>query len=389
MSRFAIFVVLSFVFLLSACRAGGVEDSSVSTMEPVSSPTSIGATEILETPVPLTKTAQPTVLYVVGNTLVKQTGNRSPEIMAEFPVAGQVKAAILNNQDLFVLDEQGITQVDLVDRSYERLMNFDNLAIAGQLILSDHDSKIVYSAVIEDLNTPSSFATIIGAIEIERKTELFRSYQATWVKLLGLTKDETSLILLPVGQDPEFDRIWLLDMSKSEVVKEVFLQGIGALVASLSPNAQFLVTMGQIFATEAQPGQPPPELGEVFSLYDLSSLDIPTHRDFTLPHSPSHFDTALWSSDSRRVYFFLLPGKSWEDPSASYGLWSFDVSTNEFSQVASISDVDLVLRGISSNGEWIWLEYWSMDRTLLVHIPSGESQPFDIPIGALIIEIAP
>lgn len=389
MSRFAIFVALSFVFLLGACQSSGVEGGPVITIEPAPSPTSIGATAVLETPVSLTKTTQPTVLYVVGNTFVKQTGNRTSEIMAEFPVADQVKAATLNNQDLFVLDEQGITQVDLVDRSYERLTNFENLAIAGQLILFDHDTKIVYSAVIEDLNTPSSFATIIGVIEIERKTELFRSYQARWVKLLGLTRDETSLILLPFGQAPSVDRLWLLNMSKSETVKEVFLQGIDALVASLSPDTQFLATMGQIFATEAQSGQPPPEPVEVFSLYDLSSLDLPTHRDFTLPNSPSHFDTALWSGDSRRVYFFLLPGKSWEDPSASFGLWSFDVSTDEFSQVASISDVDLVLQGISSNGEWIWLEYWSMDRMLLVHISSGESRSFDIPVGALIVEISP
>lgn len=375
---------MSFVFLLTACQASSAGGNPVNTIEPLPIPTSIGATAVPESPVPLTKTAQFTILYVVGNRFVKQAGNGSPQILAEFPVANEVEAAVLTDKNLFVLDEQEITQVNLADRSHERLINFDKPAIAGQLILFDHGSKIVYSAVIEDLNTPSSFATIVGAIDLERKTELFRSYHPRWVGLLGLTKDENSLVLRPFGQDPEFDRIWLLDMSKRDEVKEVFLQGIGVLVASLSPNAQFLATMGQIPSAGD-----PTDLEAVLSLYDLSSLDLPTHRDIALPKSPSHFKEVLWSSGSQRVYFLLLPGKSWEEPSTTYGLWSFDVSTEETSQVASISDVDSTLSRIGSNGEWILLTHLSRDGAMLVHIPTGENQSVEIPQGAWIVEILP
>ncbi len=384
MRRFTIFVGLSLVFLLlSACQASGVESSLVKATETLPSPTSTDITEVPKSPIPLTKTTLPAILYVVENTLVKQVGNGSPEILAEFPVANQVVAAALSNQHLFVLDEQGITQVNLADGSYERLMNFEKPAKAGQLILFDHGSKIVYSAVIEDLTTPSSFATIVGAIELERKTELFRAYHPRWVGLLGLTSDENSFVLRPFGQDPEFDQIWLLDMSKSDEVKEVSLQGIGVLVASLSPSAQFLATIGQIPSTGD-----PTDLEAVLSVYDLSSLDLPTHRDFALPHSPSHFKEVLWSGDSQRVYFLLLPGKSWEEPSTTYGLWSFDISTGGMSQVAAIPDVDFALSRISSDGKWILLTHLSKDGALLVHIPTVESQPIDIPMGALILEIS-
>lgn len=384
MCRFTLFVGLSFVFLLSACQMSGAGGNLVNTLEPLPSPTSISASAVPESPVPLTKTAQSTILYVVGNTFVKQEGNGSPQILAEFPVANQVEAAALTNQNLFVLNEQGITQVRLADRSHERLMNFDKPAIAGQLILFDHGSKIVYSAVIEDLNTPSSFATIVGAIELERKTELFRSYQTRWVGLLGMTKDENSLVLRPFGQDPEFDRIWVLDMSKSDEVKEVFIQGMGVLVASLSPNAQFLATMGQIPSAEN-----PTDLEAVLSLYDLSSLDIPTHRNFTFPHSPSHFKEVLWADDSQNLYFLLLPGRSWEEPSTTYGLWSFDVSTEEMSQIASISEVDFTLSKISSDEKWILLMHLHKDGAMLLNISTRESQSFEIPQGASIVEILP
>jgi len=355
-------------------------------MEPLPFPTSLGAasTEVPESPIPFTKTTSPTILYVVGNTLVKQAGNGSPEIIAEFPVSNHVEAAVLTDKYLFALDEQGITQVNLADGLYERLMKFDSPVLAGQLVAFNNGSKIIYSTVIEDLNTPSSFATIVGAIDLERKTELFRSYHPRWVGLLGLTKDENSLVLRPFGQDPEFDRIWLLDISKRDEIKEAFLQGIGVLVASLSPNAQFLATMGQIPSAGDRT-----DLKAVLSRYELSSLDLPTHRDIALPKSPSYFKEVLWSSDSQEVYFLLLPGKSWEEPSTTYGLWSLDVITDEMSQVASISDVDFALSRISSHGEWILLTRQSNDGALLVHIPTGEIQSFEIPQGALIVEISP
>ncbi len=385
MRRFTIFVGLSLVFLLlSACQASGVEGSPVKATETLPSPTSTDITEVPKSPIPLTKTTLPAILYVVENTLVKQAGNGSPEILADFPVANQVAAAALSNQHLFVLDEQGITQVNLADGSYERLMNFDKPAKAGQLIIFDQGSKIVYSTVIEDLTTPSSFATVVGAIELEHKTELFRSYLTTRVGLLGLTKDENDLLLRPFGQDPEFDRILLLDLSKSDEAKEVPLQGVAVSIASLSPNTQFLATMAQIPGTGD-----PTDLEAVLSLYDLSSLDLPTHRDIALPNSPSYFREVLWSSDSQKAYFLLLPGKSWEEPSTSYGLWSLDASTEEMSQVASISDVDFALSRISSDGEWILLTRLSKDGATLVHLSTGESQSFDIPQGALTVEMLP
>jgi len=389
-SRFTIYVGLSLVFLLSACQANGVAGSSVQTLETLPSPTSArtDTTEVLGSPVP-TETAWPTFLYVIGNTFVKQVGNGNPEMIAEVPVAASVHTAVLTNNELFILDEQGIMQVNLADETYARLVTFDVPALAGQLTSFDKGSTIIYSAIIEDLSTQSSFATVIGEIEPKRKTEMFKSYQTTWVDLIGLTKDGKGLFLRPVGQDPEFDRIWLLDISKNDAVEDVYIQGIGTLVTSLSPNAQFLVTMGQIPITEEQPEQPPPEMEAVLSLYDLSSSDLPTHRDFALPNSPSHFREVLWSGNSQRVYFLLLSGKYWEEPTTSYGIWSFDIKTAEMSQIVPVSDVDLALSRISPDGEWILLAHQSKGGVLSVHIPTGKSQFIDIPKEALIVAMWP
>jgi hypothetical protein len=385
-SRSRTLLGLFLVLLLGSCQASGIVASSIQasdTEPPPLGPSSVptGTATAFESHEAL---ARPAFLYLLGHALLKQVGNGKPELIAEVPTVASVHAAVVADKKLFILDEQGIIRVNLTDGKYERLVNFDMPALAGQLIASDRGSKIIYSAVIEDLSTQSSFATIIGAIEPEHKTEFFRSYQATWVNLLGLTEDKNGLVLQPVGQDPEFDRIWLLDMSKSDEVKEVFLQGIGTLVASLSPDAQFLATMGQIPGTGV-----PTDLEAVLSLYNLSSLDRPTHRDSALPKSPSHFKEVVWSGDSQKIYFLLLPGKSWEEPSTTYGLWSFDVSTDEMSPVASISEVDFVLSRISSDGNWILLTHLSSDGALLVHIPTGKSQPFNIQRGVLMVEMSP
>ena len=167
--------------MLSACQTSDSEGQAtntiealpsqtrISTAELLASPTSIPATAVLESSASQTQNAQITILYVVENTAVKQVGNGSPEIIAEFSVANHVEAAALTDQNLFVLDDQGITQVNLADGWYERLMNFDKPALAGQLLIFDQGSKMIYSTVIEDLSTPSSFATIVGAMDLEHK----------------------------------------------------------------------------------------------------------------------------------------------------------------------------------------------------------------------------
>lgn len=385
MSRF-MYLVLGLLFGITACQ-GGISRSGATYAVQSNVPSStltIERTRVPETPsFPPQKAMKPIFTYVEGNMLVKQISTGESATIARLP-CDRVYATVSINNSLFVLDERGIVNVNVATSSYEDLITFDIPILSGQLFLYDNGTKIAYAVVFQDINTQSSFATIVGGVDLIQETEIFESYYPNRLNLLGVTGNGKSIVLQPLGQDPEFDAIWLLDISQTNLLHKIPLQQIGVGNAWLSPNGEFLVILGQSF-TEQETGQSSPDLETVFSLYSLSSLDMLARHDFALPNAPSHIREVLWSANSEKAYFLLLAGNIWDEPSRSYGLWSLNTQTNEMSLVASLSDIDLMLSKVY--GEYLLLAHQSKDEVVLVHVPTSETWLFYIPKGALIVDM--
>ncbi|MFH1906411.1 MAG: hypothetical protein ABIL11_03355 [Chloroflexota bacterium] len=327
---------------------------------------------------------QPEVYYIHEDELIRQQLGQKPEALLTLPDMGEVRDALKIEETIFILRERGLQKVSVADKSIDLVAQFPEAISRGLLSAAANHEMLIYS-VDERVE--------IYHLGRQTTSEVFSEPGFGFFAPLGLSTDGEVLYLVPVSGDPEFPNICLVNLPNGEVT--VISIGIG-LGAALSPNSRYLATTAirthptPSFVGELQYGinlfdllsEPPPE-------YEWDQFEVlfepPTGAILTLPHSPSHPVGLEWSFDSQWVYFLLRPGKPWEEPTTSYGLWRLDVELETFSQVAEIDNPAMRLVGITPDGEWVLLRPEVEGSIDLVHIPTGKSETMLLPPEPIVL----
>ena len=305
------------------------------------------------------KAMPPALIFVVENRILEQRAGEDAHQAAELPEAGMALDALRSGNTLLILCEAGLQRVNLAAGSSELVSDFDSPVRFGELILAGDGEHVLYSVVADDLAAEFGLRTSVGIYSLETDTTRQVLSSPQNLRVLGLTPDRQGLYLLPVGQDPDFGSLLLVELEGGEVIKELPVFGSGFAV--LAPDGQWLATMGQESS---------------LSLYDLEASP-PALVSYALPESPSYIAALTWSPDSLSLYFLLNPGSPWEAPEKSLGLWRLDIASGDISQVAPVDEAGMHIRTISPDGRWLLLEHESRLDSMWIDLSSGESLSFD------------
>lgn len=311
----------------------------------------------------------PIFVFLEGDILMKQIGSNTPQQIVALPDLGPIKDAILKGGTLILLREQGIQSILLSETTIDTLIRFDMPILEGGLINSANDRRLFY------FGTDSEQKTNIGYFELDKDIGKPAFSFPQNLQVLGLTEDGQGLYCLPVGQDPEFNKVLLIDISKDEISRELPVRGVS--FAALAPDARSLSTFAQV------PGQNG-QLDSVINLYDLPSLPLTPPRVFNLPKTPSFvgFGGLRWSPNSQDLYFMLIEN-IYEAPSTiSYGLWRLNVQNGKMDQITPISDPTFHIEKVSPDGTWILLSHETINESIIVNSTSGKIQSLTVPDGA-------
>lgn len=372
--------------ILSACQVGiapqvitpstGNVATHVETAVTSTNLRTVAPTEIQETPTFFIGKILPTLLYLQGNKLLEQAGDKTENEIASLPDAGPIKAAFRTGNILLVLREQGIQRLNMDNGLTDMIFSFDKLAMNGKMISTSDGFKVFFLATVTDSQAAFSFTSKVGFYDFNSETINPVLTYSQNLRILGLTKDNLGLYLLPIGQDPGFGKIFLFDIKNGEIAKEIAFRG--ELFASLAPDTRLLATM-------TRNAESLDTLENMISVYDLPSLPVTPPRTYKLPNAPSHITSVLWSPDSQILYTLLLSGDYYEEPVKSYGLWRLDIGSGEMSQLSNVTDVAFYLDQISANGEWLLLRHESKDEAIWVNTHTGEQQTIGLPANAVLV----
>lgn len=300
-----------------------------------------------------------------------QVGSNTPDQLIDLPELDSIKNAILVGDTIYLLREQGIQRIYLSEGKSDILLPFDTPMLAGGLIFAAGYSRIIY------YSTDNWQESLVGYYDLDQDIVYPAFSFPQDLHPLGLTDDGQGLYCLPVGQDPEFNKVLLIDLEQGSISRELPVQGVSS--AALAPDARLL-------ATFAQRSDPSGQLESVINLYDLPSLPLTPPRVFTLPNAPSYvgFGGIHWSPDSQRLYFMLVENIYDAPATSSYGLWRLDVESGVTDQVAPISDPVFHTVSISPDGEWIVLMHETNDEAILINLRTGEVDSFSVPVNAIV-----
>lgn len=193
------------------------------------------------------------------------------------------------------------------------------------------------------------------------------------VRVLHLSADQQNLFLLPVGQDPAFSTLLVVDSSNGQIRQERAIEG--ELFAAISPDGRFLATAARRTASAGAPE------GWALLLYDLSASTAEP-RVITLPQAPGHAWGLTWSPDSRALYLLLRPGDLYDDPASSLGVWRLDVASDAVEQVTASAPVEAILR---TNGQWLVMQHMGENRATVVNLATGATESVDLLAQAIFV----
>lgn len=319
---------------------------------------------------------RPSILYIRDAEVLEQTDLQTPTLLGSLPAGGPVINAIQIGEELLVLREDGLQKIQLPTLTGNFLLRSETRVLFGDLSLFGNTNQVLYTVVVEDPRADFGMSTIFGVYQAGSSTLQPTHSLPQNLRLLGYTPDEAGFYLLPVGQDPEFGNVFLFDLEKDIIAKELPIEGQG--FALLAPDNRTLVTIG----TRCMDCEHPEG---VLQLYDLPSLPLTPPIIHALPFSPSHVSSLTWSPDGSHLYFLLVDGNPWDEPKISFGLWKLDVSTGVISQVAPAERPLMHFQTLSQDGQWLLLEHESTPESILVNLMSGETQVFNRPNAALTV----
>ncbi|MCS6940855.1 MAG: hypothetical protein NZ699_07810 [Roseiflexus sp.] len=336
------------------------------------SPADTAATPAVVTPSPA-GTAFPALLVIdiEQRALIEQRSGQAPQRLADITEGGQILDGTTIADVVVVLHEQGLQRIRLADGD-TRFWTFDQIALYGALTRAA-DNAVIYEAKVDDPQAEFGAGTAIGQYRAGDDTLNTILTLARNVRVLHVSADQQNLFLLPVGQDPAFGTLLVVDSSNGQIRQERAIEG--ELFAAISPDGRFLATTGRRAASTGAPE------GWVLLLYDVSAPPADP-RVITLPQAPSHAWGLSWSPDSRALYFLLRPGDPYDDPATSLGVWRLDVASGAVEQVTASAPVEAILR---TDGQWLTIQHMGENRATLVNLATSTAEGVDLPEQAIIV----
>lgn len=367
-----------FGVLVSGCASGQTD-----TVPPTSTPGA--ATPFVITPSPANADVTPAavtlspagatvpallVIDIEQRALIEQRTGQAPQRLAEVAEGGSILDGTTVADVVVVLHEQGLRRIRLAD-GHARFWSFDQTARYGALMRAA-DAIVIYEAKIDDPKAEFGTGTAIGQYRAGDDTlnAILTLARNVWV--LHLSADQQSLFLLPVGQDPAFGTLLIVESGNGQIRQERAIEG--ELFAAISPDGRFLATTARRAASGA------PE-GWALLLYDLSAPTAEP-RVITLPQAPSHAWGLTWSPDSRALYFLLRPGDPYDDPMTSLGVWRLDAASGAVEQVTASAPAEAILR---TDGQWLVMQHMGENRATVVNLATGATEDVELPEQAIIV----
>lgn len=437
MGKWACMIFLSMMILAGCQPAQPIQDEQVTPAAQVLTPAvETPATGAIETPAatpvngpqPLPAFDFPAVLVISENQLFHLSGVQASEQTADLEGEGIALAAVQTGEVVLSLGEQGVQRIQLPGGPASSLVMFEQQALFGSFLAGQSGGPVVSFAVVDDPQAEFGMGTCIGIFEAGTGNLISQLSFDRNVQPIALSQDGKSLFLLPRGQDPDFISVQIASLPGGELTHELSIMGAGLL--TVSPNQQTIVTHAIHF--EENEGYL-----RIYDLGDLAGVQEPAPRTVSLPDPPSLPGVWAWSPDGKFLYFALLPGLQPGEEGPSLGLWRLEISGGEITRVMVPTGTGPALAVTSPNGHWLlsmpaeqdqatlldtatgstqtviltqeaipqtaevgfeaeaWLSndgQWLLRRTLgdehafIIHLASGTTARFDIPLDALFVE---
>ena len=344
---------------------------------PVAQPTAAPAATALPAPTSAPKpTAQPANLpelyYLDQNAVFAHAIGGAAHQIATFD--GAVLGTALSGDTLLVLRDSGIERVHLPDGAATNVLAFKSPAQPSSSLLATSDGRIFYAARVEDPNAVFG-KTMIGVYDVASGAMTPLQTVDGAARPLGLTPDGKGLYVLPVGGDPSFAQVRVIDAASGADRAELAVEGEGAPV--VSPDGRMLAVTARRFSAS----DPNAEPDSLVYLYDLTQQPV-TRTEIVPPQAPSAANNLFWSPDSRALYFSLGAGNIYE-LKQSYGLWVYDIASGKASK---LSDVDVLNTFVTNgaSGSVVLLRHTTSSGSALIDLATGAPTPFDIAPSAMV-----
>ena len=315
--------------------------------------------------------AQPELYYVDQGNLMAVAPNSQPREVASLP--GNVLDAALTGDTLLVLREDGLAKIELPGGASSDVLTFDRPARAGSRLLLAR-GQVFYAAWADDPNAVFG-NTIIGVYDPQSGQARDLTTAEGGAAPLGLTPDGQGLYVLPIGGDPSFVQLNVINLADGKPRAQLPVTGEGW--PAVSPDGRYLITTAREFS-QADPNAEPASL---LYLYDLTA-PAPQAQAITPPEGPSAATNPFWSPDSRGFYFALGQGNIYELKN-SRGLWVYDLASGQAAQLADVDVLNSFFTQISPAGAVLRRHTTSADSQL-VDLASGAQLPIELPPSAVI-----
>jgi hypothetical protein len=325
----------------------------------------------------------PDLYYILDNVLYEESGAPTDQEIASLADEGQLLAAYRTGDLLLVMREKGIQRLRLTDGRSELLYRFDQPAFFGDLAISGDGKKIYFDTVVDDPGAEFGMGSIVGVYDLalDTVTQLITIPENS--SLLGPGTNGLALYLLYHGQDTSLTKVFVVDIQKGVVAREIEIQGDS--FACLAPDGKTLAVLDLIMP--ADPSDPTQQVKSLLNVYDLGSLPGAAPQEFNLLDTPLHLNgNLLWSPDSQTIYFMLVSGNFWEDPTGflPFGMWRLDIGTGATNEFSSMNIATFYLERITADGAWLLLR--GPGHMVWVGAQYGEQIPLDFPENAFLVD---
>jgi len=317
----------------------------------------------------------PALFYILDSKVFEQVGDPPGKEVADLADAGPILAAFQTGEVLLVMGEQGIQRLKLSDSTIEKIFNFDKPARYGNFISASDGHNVFFIIIVDDPQAEFTSSCQVGFYDLNLDVITPVITYPNAMRILGSAKDNRGLYLLYTGQSTDFGRVFLVDIQKGEIIKEIAFQG--ELIASLAPDGSYLATLNPSYDN----------LENTIGVFDITSSPGTPPRTFKLPNEPSFVPgNFLWSPDSRILYFNLWADHYWDVPASGpvpYGLWQLELESGKMSQPSHGTEISFNLERISSDGEWLLLR--DRDGVIWVNAYSGAQKAIGLPENAILV----
>ncbi len=340
-----------------------------------SSPLPPTATATIEIPALPDGLIPPPFLYITGTQLIQYQVDGITQVSGELG-DDEIWDVLQIGEAVFILRPYGIQRVDLMTGQIEFVVSWDQRGDYGSLTETPNGNGFFYSLVgVTDCGQTTPINRI-GFYQVETGTSRIVLENERNIGVIGLASDGQSFYGIPYGCDPVVGEFWEISITDGEVVniltawEETSQLDLGYGRPIMAPNAQYWAYLtDQPFA-----------LGLYFPEQEI-------YKRFELPNSPSYMTSMLWAEDSQQLYFMLNPDSSFGVYLAnnSYGLWSFNVQNELFTQVIEYKNNDTYLHFVSDDNQWIFFTTDTEQGVVsyYLYLPTGQIYPLNLSPGGL------